>query len=188
MPYSRYPRPVPRRSRGNAGSPAGARPQGPAAPAPHGGYGIYRVTGQPGGNGSPLQLELSAREGEAVLPDPSGLSLTLAPGRLYWVSLLVRGTPERALDSFDQGVLTVTPLVDSVPQPAASSLLPSEGSSLPVSVSAAFLIPPSGAPLSFSLLAETAGAGAEVSGFGGALSILAFQGCSREPFPGPGIR
>lgn len=186
MPYYRYPRPDPRRNQrdqGNAGGPTGGRthrppdaaiPQGAAAPARNRGYGIYRVAGQPGGSGAPLQLELSVQEGGAVLLGPGGLSLTLSPGRLYWVSLLIRGTPEQALDSFDQGTFTVTPLLDSSPAPqlAASSLLPTEQNSLPVSVSAAFLIPPPGTPLSLGLLAETAGAGAAVSGLGGILSIL----------------
>lgn len=170
MPYYRYPRPCPaRRNRGTEKVP------GPvAAPASGRVWGICRVAGQPGGNGSPLALTLGTRQGDVVRLAPGGLSLILEPGRPYLVSLLVRGTPEQALSSFDQGSFTVTPQLDASPVPAlaAGTLLPTEGGPLPVSVSATFLLPPADGPVSLSLLAECAGAGAAVARLEGTVSVL----------------
>lgn len=137
--------------------------------------GVWRVTGQPGGSGAPLELAASFREGPSVTEAPGGLGLTLASGRPYWVSVLVRGQAERALDSFDQGVFTVTPLVDGVPAPwlAAACLLPAEGNSLPVGVSAAFLLPPAEGERSLGLAAEVGGAGVSVGALTGSVSVLA---------------
>lgn len=149
-------------------------PRGLPASAGEGAWGIFRVAGQPGGNGSPLELTAGPQRGDAVRLAPGGLSLTLGPGRPWLVSLLVQGTPERALDSFDQGAFTVTPLVGTSPFPAlaAGALLPAEGEPLPVSVSATFLLPPADGPVSLSLLAQCTGAGAAVARLGGTVSVL----------------
>lgn len=180
MPY--YRRPLPPRSaprgRGNAAKSAPASAQA-SAPPPAAervrSCGIWRVTGQPGEDGAPLRLTASFREGPGAAEAPDGLGLTLAPGRPYWVSVLVRGQAERALDSFDQGAFTVTPLVDGAAAPwlAASCLLPAEGSSLPVGVSSSFLLPPAEGKLSLGLLAEVVGAGVSVGALEGSVSILA---------------
>ena len=145
-------------------------PQGPALTA----WAVLQVTGQPGGSGTPLALAPSASGGGPARLAPDGLGLVLEPGRPWLVTLLVQGTPERALDSFDQGALAVTPVVDGAPVPAltAGALFSAEGEPLPVSVSATFLLPPASGAVTLGLSAQCTGAGTASARLGGTVAIL----------------
>lgn len=150
---------------GRAGSPAAVldRTGGPhhlldfILPGPAGAegplWGLCRVTGREGDSGSPLLL--TGEEGD-LRPAPGRAALELPAGRLYLVSLLVRGSWEERLDSFADYLLTLTPALDGVPDPgrSAGGRLSGDSGSGSVFVSAAYLLP---APVActLTLLAET---------------------------------
>ena len=112
-------------------------------------WGLYHITGREGDSGS-LPL---AQEGGFLSPGPS--LLKLPGGWLYLIALLARGSWEEQLDSFADYLLTLTPVLDGIPDGSRSAGGRLSGdSSGPVCVSAAFLLP-AAKELSLSLLAET---------------------------------
>ena len=134
-------------------------------------WGIFRITGRAGGNGSPLLLGQASPGERGVRIAPDCTSLRLEKGQVWLVSLLLSGRAEGALDSFADPCLTVTPALDGVPQPAlgAGALLPGDGGSGTASLSAVFLLPAPN-PLSLSFLGEVSAG--ELAGPEGTVSLF----------------
>lgn len=170
-PYRSFPMPNPRNGSssprpapGPKGSPGpGASPQGKPR------LSLFRIQGQSGGNGSPLLLAPVTPGTVPLSSDRTALSL---PGRKSWlVSLQAQGRAGSDLDSFTDGLFTLTPTLDGVPDPLrrVGGYFPggTEGGAVFLSVS--FLLP-AAEGISLSLLAELSPGG--LSRIAGTLSLL----------------
>lgn len=134
-------------------------------------WGVFRITGRAGGNGSPLLLGSPAMGGGGLGLSPERTAVEMEGGRLWLVSLLLTGQGSEALDSFAERILSITPALNGMPDPAltARGVFSGDGGSGTASVSAVFLLP-AAAKTTLSLPASVSAG--ELSGVEGTVSIL----------------